>query len=272
MALFQCSIYSECLLRNVNVNVTLPFPNVSNMESGDNLRLPKAGEKYQTLWLLHCGTGDYSEFSRFSRVEEYAQQKQLAVVMPDADNSWYVNVPYIGRYYDFISAELPEILRAAFPLSDKREHNFIGGASMGGFGAFATALRNPESYGGAFSLSGGLEFRESGFGDNVGGYMNTVCASIFGKNDEYFDPHCHDLATIAKDLADSGKKQPLLYAVNGSDDPITFESSPRAVKQMRDCGLTIHYHEEAGGHNWDFWDPQLKKALDFLPLTGGFVE
>jgi putative tributyrin esterase len=44
-----------------------------------------------------------------------------------------------------------------FHLSDKREDNFIAGLSMGGYSAFKSALRCPEKYIAAASLSGVLD-------------------------------------------------------------------------------------------------------------------
>ncbi len=271
MALFQCSIYSQCLMTNTNVNVILPLPNVSNMEDGDTLRVPEGGEKYQTLWLLHCGTGDNSEALRFSRIEEYAQKKQLAVVMPYVGNSWYCNIPHAGKYYDYYTEELPKIMRSVFPLSGKKEDNFIGGMSMGGFGAFAAALRNPQNYAAAFSLSGGLTFREA-YGDNFSELQNNILISICGENGQYYNPHIHDLATMAEDLIASGVKQPLMYAANGTDDIITKEICPGPIAEMKKRGLEITYLEEPGRHDWNCWDPHLKRVLDWLPLSGGFVK
>lgn len=272
MALFQSAIYSQKLMLCTNVNVILSLPNVSNMEEGDQLRLPAAGEHYQVLWLLHCGTGDHNEFLRFTRIEEYAQKKQLAVVMPDAGNSYYCNLPYGGKYFDYYTEELPQIMQAIFPLSAKKEHNFIGGTSMGGFGAFAAALRKPQQYAAAFSLSGGLDFRNVDFGPGLEEIQRNMQFTVCGDQDQYYDPHAHDLACMADDLLASGAKQPLLYAANGTDDPITKEISPGPVAALRAHGLDITYLEESGAHGWDFWDPQLRRVLDWLPLADGFVD
>ncbi|GIO23758.1 alpha/beta hydrolase family protein [Oceanobacillus sp. J11TS1] len=272
MALFRNTIYSDSLMLNTDVTVILPIPNVSNMEDGDTLRLPEDGEKYQTLWLLHCGTGDNNELLRFSRIEEYAQQKQLAVVMPNVGNSYYCNVPNGGNYYDYYTKELPQIMRAIFPLSEIRVNNFIGGISMGGFGAFAAALRNPDNYAAAFSLSGGLDFRNVNFGENLKRYYENTCKTLFGENDQHYDPQSHDLVAMAKNLVDSGKEQPLLYALNGKDDPIIYDSTAKSVAGIRDSGLDVTYVEERGGHEWDLWDPYLRKILDWLPLAGSFVK
>src|SRR5690606_12198592 len=62
------------------------------------------------------------------------------------------------NYWTFISEELPEISRSFFPLSDKREDNFVAGLSMGGYGAFKLALSHPDKFSAAASLSGALDF------------------------------------------------------------------------------------------------------------------
>lgn len=272
MALFQCSIYSESFMKCTQVNVTLPLPNVSNMEEGHSLRFPKHGEKFQTLWLLHCGTGDQNEYLRFSRIEEYAQQNFVAVVMPNVDNSYYCNLPYHRNYYDYYTEELPRIMRSIFPLASGRENNFIGGASMGGFGAFAAALKNPDKYGAAFSLSGGLSFRGNTFGNQVNQWQTAVNKNLFGETDQYYDPHAHDLLTITNDFLNAKVPQPKLYAVHGLQDSLVSDACPHTIHAMQKAGLKIDYFEENGGHNWDLWDSQLRKIMDWLPLTHDFVQ
>ena len=76
---------------------------------------------------------------------------------------------------------------------------------------------------------------------------------------------------MANDFAATGRTQPMLYAVNGKQDGITAESTPRAITALKNAGLTITDVEEDGGHGWDLWDPQLRKILDWLPLANGFV-
>jgi S-formylglutathione hydrolase FrmB len=33
-----------------------------------------------------------------------------------------------------------------------------------------------------------------------------------------------------------------------------------------ESGIDLTYHEEAGQHDWEFWDKYIQKALDWLPL------
>lgn len=272
MAFFQCNIYSEALQQGTNVNVILPLPDSANLFFGAETRLPTKGQKYQTLWLLHGGTADYSDWCRFSRIEGYAQEKQLAVVMPNLGDSYYCNVPHVGRFYDYYTSELPTLMRAIYPLAEDRENNFIGGLSMGGFGAFQAALRNPQNYAAAFSLSGGLNFKDQEIDHiELTQWDHDVRAAIFGEDGRYYDPHAHHMPTMVDDLVASGQPQPRFYSACGTEDDIVYAPNLRVTKYMQESGLDVFYEEGPGIHNWDFWDPYLKRALDWLPAAGGFV-
>ena len=271
MSILQLSIYSQNLMLNTNVNVILPLPNVSNMESNDTVRLPKNGEAYQVLWLLHPGSGAYDEYLRFTRIEEWAHQRQVAVIMPDVANSYYCNIPHGAKYYDYYTQELPEIMRAIFPISDKKADNFIGGVSMGGFGAFAAALRNPDNYQAAFAISGGLDFKEGTFGSTLTEYHRNTNLTLFGEDGRYYDSHAHDLPTIAKDLVQSQQEHPLFLASNGTEDMVTKDCCFPTIEKIRNHGVKVEYTEKPGTHSWDFWNPELLEMLNALPLKRTFV-
>jgi len=79
-----------------------------------------------------------------------------ADVPDDADKAWdfglgagfYLNAtqePWARHYqmHDYVVQELPALVEAHFPASDKRS---ISGHSMGGHGALVCALRNPGRY------------------------------------------------------------------------------------------------------------------------------
>jgi poly(3-hydroxybutyrate) depolymerase len=122
MALIRMDLHSDCLTRMVPVNVILP-------EKSDK-RVVDNG-KYPVLWLLHGATDDCSMWQRFTAVERYAQQRGLAVVMPSVETSFYANTDG-GRYFDYVTEELPRMICSQMPVSPLREDNFVGGMSMGG--------------------------------------------------------------------------------------------------------------------------------------------
>ena len=71
----QISAMSQALGHAVQVNVIVPQV--------------AEGATYKTLWLLHGLSDDHSAWMRYSSIEGYAAQHGIAVVMPNADRSWY---------------------------------------------------------------------------------------------------------------------------------------------------------------------------------------
>ena len=94
----------------------------------DETQSPKS---YKTLMLLHGLSSDATSYTRFTSVERYADEHQLAIIMPNADHSGYANMTYGHSYYDHI-LEVYHYAHKLLPLSPKREDNFIAGHSMGG--------------------------------------------------------------------------------------------------------------------------------------------
>lgn len=123
--------------------------------------------KVPALYWLSGLTCTDENFSSKSGAQRVAAELGIALIIPDtsprgdgvADDAnaaydfglgagFYVNAtaePYAQHYqmYDYIVTELPQLLEAELPLSDKRA---ISGHSMGGHGALVIGLRNPERY------------------------------------------------------------------------------------------------------------------------------
>ena len=141
MALIQCKFYSEVLKLSTSMTVILPRntrPNRHGRARGEG------GDKHQTLYLLHGYTDDDSIWTRRTSIERYVAPLGLAVVMPNVHKSFYTDMKHGDKYWTFLTEELPMLARSFFPLSAKREDNFVAGLSMGGYGAFKWAARCPE--------------------------------------------------------------------------------------------------------------------------------
>jgi S-formylglutathione hydrolase FrmB len=69
-----------------------------------------------------------------------------------------------------------------------------------------------------------------------------------------------------KDHVAAGEAQmPRMYLACSLDDE--FITSTRAFRdQLLADGVDLTYDEEPGAHEWDFWDRQIKKVIDWLPL------
>ena len=144
MALIQVNYLSKALFRTVPVNVILPSDKIS-FETLDYQGVPTGG--YPTLYLLHGLLGNYTDWVSGTRVQRWAEDAGLAVVMPSGDNAFYIpGLAANSDYGTFVGEELPRVMRDMFPLSHRREDTFIAGLSMGGFGA----LRNLGGFRAAF--------------------------------------------------------------------------------------------------------------------------
>ena len=126
MAFIQMNLLSKCLMRTVPVNVILP---------ADKLVFPGMPERedkpYKTLYLLHGIFGNHMDWGTGTRIQRYAEENDLAVVMPAGENAFYVDRADANDFYgEFVGRELVELTRKMFPLSDKREDTFIGGLWM----------------------------------------------------------------------------------------------------------------------------------------------
>ena len=123
------------------------------------------GYKVPVLYWLSGLTCTDENFTQKAGAQRFAAQWGIALVMPDtsprgeqvadADSydlgqgaGFYVNAteaPWAAHYqmYDYIVEELPALIEAEFPVTDKRS---IFGHSMGGHGALQIALKNPDRY------------------------------------------------------------------------------------------------------------------------------
>lgn len=88
------------------------------------------------------GFGDNANrLAQEANLSKFSDQYGIAIVVLEGSNLFYVDSNPMTRYSTLVGEELIEITRKAFRLSDKREDTFIGGMSMGGFGAFYNGLK-----------------------------------------------------------------------------------------------------------------------------------
>ena len=130
MAYMELNLYSRVLNLDIPVSMILP---------------QRPEEPLKTIWLYHGSTGDHTLWARYTNLERYARERNLAVVIPTAHKSMFTNMVHGQEYGTFLGEELVARLRQIFPcLSERREDNYVGGLSNGAYGAFRIGLRYPE--------------------------------------------------------------------------------------------------------------------------------
>ncbi|MDR1913493.1 MAG: esterase family protein [Clostridiales bacterium] len=246
MALISCNIFSHAIGINTIFNVILP----------------QSGRDFQTLYLLHGYSDNHNAWLRGSGIERYAEQYKLAVIMPDAQKSFYsdfVGIKSGYHYWQYISEELINITRNMFRLSDKREDTFVAGLSMGGFGAFKCALNKPEIFSAGVSLSGALDsVAIANRHDNDPKEISLLLDT------ETLPGSINDLFSAAEKTSQLPDNQrPRLYQACGTED-FLYEENVRYRDFIRALNYDYTYEEGPGVHEWGFWDRYIIKALEWL--------
>lgn len=269
MAVFEVNFHAETLGRTVPMYVILPT---------DKFYLPgipkrEAGKPYKTLYLLHGVIGNYTDWLYNSRIKKYAEEKDICIVMPSGDNSMYLDQG-VDFYGEFVGKELVEFTRKTFPLSQKREDTYIGGLSMGGFGAMRNGLKYHETFGAIISLSGAFVLDEEALIDienpTFPGETMTYKKRVYG--DDLTKALMSD--KNPKYLIEKLSKQkivfPDIYMACGTEDFLLNKNI--AIDQLlTNCHIKHTFVTGPGAHEWEFWDTYIQKALEWLPLENGAI-
>lgn len=257
MSLIHCDFYSNVLHLCMSMDVILPQP-LADEKTG----LPLAGkESFKTLWLLHGLSDDHTIWQRRTSIERYVEPLRIAVVMPSVHRSFYSDMVAGGKYWTYVSEEVPAIARALFPLSDRREDNFVAGLSMGGYGAFKLGLRHPERYAAAASLSGAVDIR-----DVIGGGERAwVEETYWMLGDPREVPGSeNDLFALASKVS-TETVRPRMYAWCGTED-FLYQANLRFTAHVKPLNLDYTFEESAGTHEWGAWDRQIQRVLEWMEV------
>lgn len=269
MAVFTFTMYSQMLHRNTDVTAIIPaeppiFP-------GGPAYDPDA--KLRSIYLLHGYSGSHTDWLRGSNVQQYATQHRIAVICPSAENSFYIDDPVRDALYDqFICKELVEFTRRVFPLSGERRDTSIGGLSMGGYGAIRNGMKYAETFGSIVALSSAL------ITDGISKMPDDAAKNVqpgggMGMSPSYF---IHTFGTpskipgsdvdpkfLAQKLMNEGSIRPELYMACGSED-FLIEPNRDLHKYLESIGYPHSYTEGHGTHAWEYWDPHIREAMNWL--------
>ncbi len=252
MALLHVNLHSDALGMAVSVDVILPQAPATQIGLGG-----KREKVFPTLYLLHGLSDDHTIWQRRTSIERYAAQYGIAVVMPNGHRSWYTDMAHGGKYFTFVSEELPRLCRSFFNgMSDAREMNYIAGLSMGGYGAVKVAMAHPERYAGVASFSGAMD---------VARYVEerqfdrAMWVDVFGEDFKIADTVNDVYGMTARQIADS-TPLPTIYLSCGTEDGL-LKDTRRMHALLDEHGVAHAYREAPGNHNWDFWDDEIQRAL-----------
>lgn len=249
MALIETRFDSQILGLSLGLNVILP-------EYPEAWTAPPS-----VLYLFHGLSDDHTIWNRRTSIERYAADYPLVIVMPNVHKSFYCDMAHGSDYWTFISEELPALIKRWFNISADPKETFVAGLSMGGYGAMKLALGCPGQYAAAASLSGALDLAGH-IDDEWDESRQRSFEAVFG-----------DLRTIPESdndlIAQLGKLKTVpdteYYVCVGTEDYLYRDSVTFRQKAL-EAGLHLTYEESTGDHDWSFWDSNIQRVLEWLPV------
>ncbi|MCO7174842.1 alpha/beta hydrolase [Sporolactobacillus kofuensis] len=243
MAVLSVAYDSEILGFQTTFQAILP------RERSNNLRV---------LYLLHGLFGDDKQWIQSSSIIRYVENRNLAVFMPNVHRSYYTDMQSGGKYWTFLTKELPTIVHALFAINQQRESTYVGGLSMGGYGALKWGLSEPQSFAKVFALSPAIDVTR----------MREECKArdqefhlIFGSPQE-FGTSPNNLYHLLDQRSPLTSGTSFLQ-ICGREDAL-YPDNLAFKERMEATDLPYFFKDREGGHSWDLWDEEIVTALDWL--------
>lgn len=210
------------------------------------------------LILLHGLTGNHAIWPMRTDLQTLCDIHNLVIALPDGQRSFWIDQAVGLKWGTWVGQELPRQLQNTLRVSRSRAETFIGGLSMGGYGAFRTAFDFPETFAGALSLSGTLDVAERAFRSRHLDLYETGFGNLQTPR-----PEDDLIARMTNQNTSDTMRDTRFFACCGTDD--------RLLKQNRhfrdvagNTSLDLAYAEGPGSHDFRFWNDWLPVALDRL--------
>jgi len=244
------SLYSPSLDRLKKFTITLP----------DHYSPPK---HYPILYLLHGWGGGHKDWMAKSDIKRFVDDLPMVVVMPDAENSWYVDsaTEPRNRFETYLMKDLPRALNDKYSVDTTKQA--IIGLSMGGYGALALGLRHPKKFKFIGSLSGLIAAPRETENRKLHEAEKAILPSLRAAFGEYGTEFraVHDPFNLSKNTR--ADLLPYIYLVIGVRDgyPTLVPRHHEFIDSLRAYNADYEYHETPGEHKWSFWDKEVPGML-----------
>ena len=260
MAYFRIEYYSNALRRGHSFEMLIPNDYRMDLPLQTGSQMPD--KPMGALFLLHGYTGRAGNWVP----QELAAKYNFAIVMPTAENSFYLNGPATGHdYQTLVGEEMVDYVRRTFGLATKKENTCIAGMSMGGFGALHTALAYPDTFGKLAALSSalivhGIAHMKPGEDNGIANY--DYYRGCFGDLETVEDRDVNP-EVLVKKLKAEGRKLPEIFMACGTED-FLLEPNRRMHQFLTDEKVAHQYFESKGGHDMAFWHEYIVKAVEWM--------
>jgi len=250
----RVSFKSDMLMRGVSAHVFLPYHD----------GYPDAKRPYPTLYFLPGYSANAEEISMLLPIRRYCTEHGIAVVIPDGENSFYTDHPErCALFSSYVGEELVRVTREMFPcLSREKEQTYIGGISMGGYGACTNGLRWHETFSKVMMLSPAIDPQDL-MNERVPTLPSTLFGAWLGDREAYLTSWMNPKHAILV-AREEGRKLPEMFMCCGRQDVLVYDMCKDFAAFADEHAIGLKYIEGDGQHDIPYWDGMLEAAFSFL--------
>jgi S-formylglutathione hydrolase FrmB len=220
--------------------------------------------RYPVLYLLHGLAGHYDNWLSKTKLKEYAALYQMIIVTPEGNDGWYTDSATVpaDKYESYIVQELIPEVESRYRAIKGRQGRAVAGLSMGGYGALKFAVKYPDKFIFAASISGALDpaVRSDANPRNVWSFLRPSIMQTFGPPDSPVRA-ANDLQKLFRDFpAERIASLPFLYLDCGTEDGFLATNRELAALLL-ERKIPHEFRELPGKHDWAYWDQQVQEVL-----------
>lgn len=231
----------------------------------ENYEASKAG--YPVLYLLHGLFGSCDNWLELTAIESYLVDKEFVTVLPEGGNNWYSDSATIkqDRFESSFINELIPMVESNYGISGERQKRAIAGLSMGGFGALKFALKRPDLFVFAGSMSGAFNapFLTGNEDNSDWQELYPSVLEVFGEESSPVRIENDLFGIIGKIPEEKRSSVPYIYFDCGTKDGF-LKVNRELAKLLKDKEIAFQYDEISGGHDWLYWDKRIRVILKLV--------
>jgi S-formylglutathione hydrolase FrmB len=239
------TIFSDAMKKNIKTVVITP-----DKYRNQTINFP-------VIYLLHGWSDNYSGYvNRIPRIKDMVDAYRLIVVCPDGGyDSWYLDSPVnpTNKYETFTSIELVDWIDSHYPTIKSKEGRAITGLSMGGHGALYQAIKHPDRFGAAGSMSGGVDLT-----------FSTTSWGISKWTGSYKDHSENWYSNSIVNMIDRLKEIPVQIIFDCGRDDFFIDVNRNLHQKMLQRGIPHDYIERPGKHTWEYWSNSIDYQFLFF--------
>ncbi len=201
---------------------------------------------YGSHFSWNMGAGAYLTLQRMVSAGEI---RPFVLVTPSdglwGDGSGYVDHG-VENYQSWIGTELPNLIMQEIQEVSDESQFYIGGLSMGGWGAFWIGLQHP--------IFRGISAHSS--------ITHIEQMSQFVEEDWSLWQELTGIASIEELVSTTSELKPIRFDCGSSD--LLLEGNRQLHQYLQGQNIPHHYEELQGAHEWSYWNKNVRRTFQFF--------